>query len=87
MVASAAVEETLLHIAQRDLVAAARENVGDAVAHGARADHSDPLNWHKEMLSFPGSKGCQSNTSQVIARLRFKVRLRFKKISSAVQQF
>ena len=40
----AAVEVALLDIAQDHLVAGARENVRDAVAHGARAQHRDGFN-------------------------------------------
>ena len=39
MVASAPVERRLRHVDQRHLPAVLREDVGDPVAHGARADH------------------------------------------------
>ena len=46
----AAIQKSLLHIAQRHAISAARKHVGDAVAHGSRADHSHPLDWHKISL-------------------------------------
>ena len=39
----AAVEEALFDVAQNHVVARARKNVGDAVAHGAGAEHGDCL--------------------------------------------
>ena len=42
-----AIEVLLFHIAQRHLVAAAREHVGDAVTHGPRSDHSHAFNGHR----------------------------------------
>ena len=37
----AAIEEALLDFAEADIESAAREDVGDAVAHGAGAQHAD----------------------------------------------
>ena len=37
----AAIEKTLIHLAQADIEAAARKHMRDAIAHGAGAQHAD----------------------------------------------
>jgi hypothetical protein len=48
----AAIKESLFHIAQRHPISAAREHLRNAIAHGSRADHSHPFDWHKYRFSF-----------------------------------
>ena len=46
----AAIEEALLDVDQHHLESALGEHVGDAVAHGARADYADCLDVHDDCL-------------------------------------
>src|SRR6266852_2265627 len=72
------IEKSLFHIAQQHLKAAASENVGNTVAHSPGTDHSYAFDGHENRLSFAPRPA--SLTPQMLATLRFKVRLRLRKI-------
>src|SRR5581483_2331131 len=52
-----AIEEALLDVAQEDAVPGPGKDVGDAIAHGARADNADSLNLHKRPMFTAGLTG------------------------------